>query len=113
MSGKLLDMLKGGDLRSIGKANEIVKLIGDDQLLFDEVFHRIWDTDPVVRMRSSDVIEKVSKKYPHLIMKNKRKVINSLGDFTQQEVKWHIALILSYMEISEKEFPTLALTRKL
>lgn len=99
----LLTKLKGGDLRSIGKADEIVKQIGNNQKLFDEVFQGIFDEDSLIRMRSADVAEKVSQKYPVLLKKHKSKILKKLENFEQQEVKWHIALMLSYLELTQIE----------
>ena len=77
----LLSKLKGRDLRSIGKAEEVVKQIGNDQKSFNEVFQGIFDADPVIRMRSADVVEKVSKKYPLLIKNHKNKILQNLTNF--------------------------------
>lgn len=99
----LLVKLKGGDLRSIGRANEVAKQIGNDQKLFDEVFQGIFDNDPIIRMRSADVAEKVSQKYSTLLRKHKSKILKDLSEFEQQEVKWHIALMLSRLEFTKTE----------
>ncbi len=107
----LLQKLKGGDLRSIGKSDEIVKQIGKDQKLFDEIFQGIFYPDSIIRMRSADVAEKASKDYPLLLKKHKKRILNNLGNFEQQEVKWHIALMVSYLKLttieSEKVFSEL------
>ena len=99
----ILDSLLGGDLRSIGRANQIVATIGQDAGLFDEVFQGIFHDDPLIRMRSADVVEKVSCKYSFLLEKHKPVILASLDLFVQQEVKWHIALMLSYLELSDEE----------
>lgn len=108
----LLSKLKGGDLRSIGKADEVARQIGDNQKLFDEIFQGIFDTDPIIRMRAADAIEKVSQKYPQLLKKHKNKILKNLVNFEQQEVKWHIALMVSYLNLttieSEKVFTELS-----
>jgi len=54
-------------------------------------------------MRSSDVIEKVSQKHPHLLKKHKNTILKNINQFEQQEVKWHIAQILSYMQLTKTE----------
>ena len=54
-------------------------------------------------MRSADVVEKVSKKYSVLLEKHKNKILQNLINFNQQEVKWHIALIVSYLELTDTE----------
>jgi len=99
----LLLKLKGGDLRSIGKADEITKQIGNDQKLFDEVFQGIFNEDKLIKMRSADVVEKVLRKYPLLLKKHKGKILKHLNNFEQQEVKWHVALMLSCLELTKAE----------
>lgn len=100
----LLNKIKGGDLRSIGNAGLIIQEIGQDQNKFDEIFEGIFHHDPRIRMRSADIIEKVSKSYPRLLKTHKEQILRNLQNFKQQEVKWHIALILSYMELNTTEF---------
>lgn len=99
----LLQKLRGGDLRSIGRANEIAHSIGQNQQLFDEVFEGLFHEDPIVRSRSADAIEKASKQFPHLPQSHKKIIIGRLHEFRQQEVRWHIALMLGSMELTQKE----------
>ena len=54
---QVLDKLKGGDLRSIGRAEKVVQDILEDPALFAEVFEGMLDDDPQVRMRSADAVE--------------------------------------------------------
>ncbi|MCW4033467.1 MAG: hypothetical protein NWF08_08790 [Candidatus Bathyarchaeota archaeon] len=56
---QILKKLKGGDLRSIGKADEVVEDIIKNPRLFGEIFKGMLDDDPIVRMRSADALEKV------------------------------------------------------
>lgn len=108
----ILSELKGGDLRSIGRANEIVDYVNNDQKLLDQVILGIFNEDPIIRMRAADVAEKVSKKYPKLLEKHKQVILDNLPKYEQQEVKWHIALMLSYFTLTYNEakivFSTLA-----
>lgn len=77
-----LKKLKGGDLRSIGKADEVVKDIIENPKLFGEVFKGMLDDDPIVRMRSADALEKVSSTHPEYLQQFKGKLIKSLKDRT-------------------------------
>jgi len=52
----ILDKLRGGDLRSIEKADEVVKDILTEPTLFDDVFKDLYMNDSCVRMRSADVV---------------------------------------------------------
>jgi len=103
---KVLYKLKGGDRRSIGRSDEVVSDIQKDQSLFKEVFKGLYLDDPVVRMRSADVVEKISRKNPDLLAGLEKTIIKELSQIEQQEVCWHIALLLprlSYTRTQEKE----------
>jgi hypothetical protein len=103
---KLLDKLKGGDRRSIGRADEAVCDIQKDQSLFDEIFKGLYHDDPVVRMRSADVVEKVTRENPELLSGFENAIINELSQIEHQEVCWHVALLLPrlfYTTEQEKE----------
>jgi len=100
---KILQKLRGDDLRSIGKADEVVQDILNDPSLFQEVFEGMLNKDPVIRMRSADAIEKVSAKRPEYLRPFKSKLINQISKIEQQEVRWHVAQMFSYIETSKIE----------
>ena len=54
----LRDKLKGGDLRSIGRSDEVVEVILETPQRFGEVIEGIFSDDSIVRMRSVDAAEK-------------------------------------------------------
>ena len=56
---EILHKLQGGDLRSIGRSDEVVQDILNKPSLFKDVFMGILSDDPIVRMRSADAIEKL------------------------------------------------------
>lgn len=99
----ILGKLKGGDLRSIGKANEVIRAVFDNPKLFKEVFEGMTDSDPVIRMRSADVTEKVSKKHPEYLQPFKTRLINEVAKIPQQEVRWHVAKMFSYLKLTPTE----------
>jgi hypothetical protein len=103
---KVLAKLKGGDRRSIGRADEVVSDIKKNQSLFKEVFKGVYDDDPVIRMRSADVVEKITRENPGLLAGFEKAIIEDLSQIEQQEVCWHLALLLprlSYTKTQEKE----------
>jgi len=100
---KILQKLRGDDLRSIGKADEVVQNILNDPSLFKEVFEGMLNKDPVIRMRSADAIEKVSAKHPEYLQPFKSKLINQIPKIEQQEVRWHVAQMFSYIKINKIE----------
>lgn len=99
----ILEKLKGGDLRSIGKANEVTKSVLENPKLFKEVFEGITDPDPLIRMRAADVAEKVSRKHPEYLQPFKTQLINDVAKISQQEVRWHFAQMISYLTLTSKE----------
>jgi len=101
--GRILQKLKGGDLRSIGRAEEVVHDILENPALFAEVFEGMLDDDPLVRMRSADALEKVSSKHPEYLQPFKNKLISKVSQVRQQEVRWHVAQMFSYLEVDKVE----------
>ncbi|WP_028856256.1 hypothetical protein [Psychrilyobacter atlanticus] len=100
---QVLKKLKGGDLRSIGKSDEVVQEILDNPSLFSEVFEGMLSNDPIIKMRSADAVEKVSAKHPEYLQPFKTKLINEISKVKQQEVQWHAAQMFSYIKIDKTE----------
>jgi len=99
----ILDKLRGGDLRSIGRSNEVAGDIEKNVSLFETVFRGLYDSDPIVRMRSADVIEKVTQNKPELLSNHTSEVISILTTAKQQEVCWHMAQIAPRLAYSPNE----------
>jgi hypothetical protein len=99
----ILDKLKGGDLRSIGKTEEVVQDILDNPALFSEVFEGMMSEDPVIRMRSADTIEKVSRKHAEYLQPFKGSLIKKVAKIEQKEVQWHVAQMFSYLKVNKSE----------
>ncbi len=99
----ILDKLRGGDLRSIGRSNEVARDIEKNVSLFETVFKGIYDSDPLIRMRSADVIEKVTQNKPELLSNHTSEVISILTTAKQQEVCWHMAQIAPRIAYSPNE----------
>jgi len=89
----ILAQLGGGDRRSIGRANEVVEQVLADTSLFERVFRGMSHDDPVMRMRASDVVEKVTRARPDLLAGYSDRVVTLLENTEQQEVCWHLAQI--------------------
>jgi hypothetical protein len=99
----VLNKLQGGDLRSIGKAEEVVQEVLENPTLFTDVFEGMLSEDPVISMRSADVIEKVAKKHPEYLQPFKFKLIHEVSQIDQKEVRWHVAQMFSYLKINQSE----------
>src|SRR3954470_4392813 len=70
----LENILKGGDLRSIGESNKVVSIINNQQS-FDQLFQLLWSDDRKVVMRAADAIEKTTISHPDYLQPHKRAII--------------------------------------
>lgn len=59
--------------------------------------------NPVLRMRSADVVEKVSRIHPEYLQPYKDRLIKEVSRIKQQEVRWHAAQMFSYLKINRRE----------
>jgi hypothetical protein len=103
MMNPILDKLKGGDRRSIGRSNEVVVEVLADPGLFGVVFEGMLDDDPLIRMRCADAIEKMTVSHPEYLRPYKTKLIRQVAAIDQQEVRWHVAQLLSRLDLAPKE----------
>jgi len=99
----ILEKLRCGDLRSIGKCDEVVREVLDNPALFGSVFRGFANDEPVVRMRSADVIEKVTRSIPELLDGYTSEVISLLTSAEQLEVCWHLAQIASRVKYNSTQ----------
>ncbi|MGA8555582.1 MAG: hypothetical protein WB630_14300 [Candidatus Acidiferrales bacterium] len=100
---KMLDRLKGGDLRSIGNADEVASQVAQRPELFRELILGLWSDDPVVRMRAADAAEKVTRKNPDLLKPHKRELLGLMAEAKQKEVRWHLAAIVPRLPLNAAE----------
>jgi hypothetical protein len=99
----LVQHLKGGDRRSIRGVATVVDLVIADLSLFPTLFAGMTDPDPLVRMRCADAIEKITAHRPEFLTPYKKRLIQLAGTAQQQEVRWHLAQLLSRVELNGPE----------
>ena len=87
----VLEKLKGGDRRSIGRVDEVVVQVLESPELFDELFYGLFSDDPVVRMRAADALEKITRERPQYLAGYKKLLLEKVAPIEQQEVRWHFA----------------------
>ncbi|MFY9946809.1 MAG: hypothetical protein WAL07_12190 [Exiguobacterium chiriqhucha] len=97
------EVLSGGDLRSIGHVDAVVAYVGNDPDRFSELMTGLTDDRPVVRMRSADAMEKVTRRHPKLLRAHQASLFEQLQIATQQEVRWHLAQLMPRMTWTEEE----------
>jgi hypothetical protein len=99
----IVDKLRGGDRRSIGRSDEVAQTISSNSKLFARALAATLDADPVIRMRAADAIEKASALNPKLLQPHKRVILKKIAAIPQQEVRWHVAQILPRLKLTPKE----------
>jgi hypothetical protein len=99
----ILEKLKGGHRRSIGRANEVVDGMLDAPALFGTVFQGMLHEDPVISMRAADAVEKITAKHPEYLGPHKTVLLQQVAALGQQEVRWHVAQMIPRLELSPAE----------
>lgn len=99
----LLQELSGGDRRSIGRSNAVVKLVLAEPELFKVLVEGMLSDDPLVRMRAADAAEKVSAKHPDWLRPHKRELLRRVATIDQQEVRWHLAQMIPRLTLTPGE----------
>jgi hypothetical protein len=100
---KLKDWLKGGDRRSIGRANEVAAMVLREPRRFPELIEFLWSDDPIVRMCAADAAEKISVQKPGLLAPFKAELMGLLFEAEPQELRWHLALMIPRLTLTKKE----------
>jgi hypothetical protein len=112
---KIAAMLKGSDRRSIGRSDEVARLVLKEPRRFRELIQCLWDENLVVRMRAADASEKVSAKKPRLLDRHKAELLGLLTEAEQIELRWHLAAMIPRLHLTapEREHAVAALHRYL
>jgi hypothetical protein len=90
----ILHKLEGADLRSIGRANEVVAEVIADPKLFAAVFSGLQSDNAVLRARAADAVEKITARHPEYLGPYRKSLIGPLAQCDQKEVRWHLAQML-------------------
>ena len=98
----LINLLRGGDLRSIGQSDTVVQLI-NNQEQFDELFKLLFHSDRKIVMRSADSIEKISLNNKEYLKKHKKEILELCLKAADKELKRHLALLVSRLPLTDIE----------
>ena len=99
----LIDKLRGADRRSIGRSEEVVCDVLAEPELFSALIEAMAASDPVVRMRAADAAEKITCRRPDLLVACKQRLLDDIAAAPQQEVRWHVAQMLSRLALTGSE----------
>lgn len=104
----LLASLRGGDRRSIGRANAVVRAVLRDESLVPVLVQGLTHSEGLVRMRAADALEKVSAARPDWVRPHRRGLLTLARSATEQEVRWHLVQILPRLSLTTRESTALA-----
>lgn len=99
----ILQKLKGGDRRSIGRVDDVVEAVHKDPSLFEDLFFGMLNEDPIIRMRSADAVEKITIAYPEYLIPFKNVLLKIATRSEQQEVRWHMAQVFPRIKWKAEE----------
>lgn len=102
-SGHLFGINAGGDLRSLGQNAAVVAAV-HTQEEFDLLFRLIFHHQRRIAMRSIDAVEKITRKHPEYLASHKQQLMALMDDDPSIEMKWHLAQIITRVELSPAEF---------
>ena len=100
---QILQMLEGGDRRSVGRAAEVAELVRADPALVGALFAGMEGGDPLVRMRAADALEKATSSRPELLAGYAERLLSLMATQPQQEVAWHLAQLAGRLELTEAQ----------
>lgn len=103
MTIPLLEMLREGDLRTTGRADEAAALALSDPRLVEDLFAGLTADHPGVRMRSADALQKVCATHPALLQPHAERLVAAARAASQQEVQWHAAQMLAAVDLTPEQ----------
>ena len=95
----MLSWLAGSDLRTNGPANEVAEFILENPAAFEDLFAGLSEPDDVIRGRSADALEKVSRSRPDLTQEHLPEMSNLARQEQVPVVKMHLAMIFGHLAV--------------
>jgi hypothetical protein len=99
----ILALLKGGDRRTIGRSNQVTAIVSKDSGQFPQLIAGLWSSDQLVRMRTADAAEKVTRKHPEFLLPYKKELLGLMTETEQQELRWHLPVMVPRLVLNPRE----------
>lgn len=99
----ILCLFKGGDRRSIGRSDQVTKIVLRNPGLFPELISGLWHEDSLVRMRAADATEKVTRTIPALLAPHKKELLGLMAETQEPELRWHLAVMVPRLSLTARE----------
>jgi len=99
----ILALLKGGDRRSIGGADQVAAIVSKNPRLFPKLISGLRSEDALVRMRAADAAEKVTRTTSELLQPHKDELLALMAETEEQELRWHLAVMVPRLSLNSTE----------
>lgn len=85
------EMLSGGHPNSLGRTDEVVELVLQNETRFAELFNCYASSDEVVRLRTSSAMKRIEAARHDLLIPYIDRLIEDVGTFDQASAQWTLA----------------------
>jgi hypothetical protein len=101
--GAIEALLTGGDPRSLRNAAIVIDAASRQPGRLAELVQCVFSPHEIIRMRSSDALEKVCRAHPGVLRPFVPRLLGEMSRIEQASVQWHLAQILTEVELDEAE----------
>lgn len=98
---KLLQRLTGGNLLSDGESKEVAGFVLEHPEQISDLFEGLYEKEDVVRARTADALEFISRKRPDLLKGQLPILIELAVNDSVDMVRWHAAMIFANLEYED------------
>lgn len=99
----LLQLLRGGDLRSDGRADEVASAVLQKTELFEDLFAGLMEPEELIRAHTAHALERVSRSEPQLVAKSLSPLVATAARDEVPMVRWHLAMILANLVFLDEQ----------
>lgn len=100
---KISELLRSGDLRTDGNADQVAELIINDTKRLPELLPCLDHPDSVIRAHAAHAIEVITRTKPELLVGDARRLILRAESDAYPIVRWHMAMALGNMAAHLKD----------
>ena len=91
-------MLSGGHPNSLGNTVDIVEQVLNDHTLLRELLDCYGSPDPVVRLRVSSALKRLSQAHPEWLVPHLDELLGPVADIDQASTKWTLAILFEALK---------------
>jgi len=99
----LLTLLTGGDRPIEHRSADVVAAVRADPALFPAMADGMLAADPLICMRATDAVEKITAQQQELLTPCTARVLNEVAAVSQAEVFWHAAQLIERLALDDDQ----------